>query len=474
MTRTPGPDEARRAVVAAAEVPARRLVLTPASAIQPEPVVWAWEDEGQGRIPAGSLGLFAGREGTGKSSFLIWLSARITTGTLPGSFSGPRGVIYVAVEDSWKYTIVPRLIAAGADLDLVYRAEVKTIEDDSVSLSLPADNKLLADAITGHHVAMVALDPLMSAISDTLDTHVNRQVRQALDPLARIADQTGAVIAGIAHFNKSSSADASSLITASGAFKDVARFIFAFATDDEDGAQVITQTKNSLGLSSLPSLAYHIIEAIVPTAKGDAKVGKFVLDGLSERSVRDILSVQPGGEERDALARAVDYLRKALADGPRPTKDVEEEAREVHRITKRTLDRARSDLKIRTAKRGNAWWVSLPEHEGDLSALPAKAAKDAKDGTVGNIAKVAKSTSPREVGTVGILPGSGSCVGCGGVTAPGYALCLTCERAARPVTEITSNRQLAASVYPADVATAARARLTELATAPGRHPDGAP
>ena len=103
MTKPRSPDDTMRAVreAAAAELPPRRLVLTPASKIEPEPVVWAWEDDGYGRIPAGSLGLFAGREGTGKSSFLIWLAAKITTGTLPGSLHGaPRGVIYLAVEDS--------------------------------------------------------------------------------------------------------------------------------------------------------------------------------------------------------------------------------------------------------------------------------------------------------------------------------------------------------------------------------------
>ena len=178
-----------------AAAPGRKLILTRASDIEIEPVVWAWEDDGQGRIPAGSLGLFAGREGTGKSSFLIWLTARITSGELPGMLEGkPRGVIYIAVEDSWKFTIAPRLVAAGADLDLVYRAEVQQVQGETVSLSLPADNKLLEDAITGNDVALVALDPLMSAISDTLDTHVNRQVRQALDPLARLADRTGAVV----------------------------------------------------------------------------------------------------------------------------------------------------------------------------------------------------------------------------------------------------------------------------------------
>lgn len=414
MSRAPSPEDARRAVQAAAERPTRKLVLTAASQIEIEPVVWVWEDDGQGRIPAGSLGLFAGREGTGKSSFLIWLTARITTGTLPGSLTGPRAVIYVAVEDSWKYTIAPRLVAAGADLDRVYRAEVQTVEDATVNLSLPADNGLLEDAIRKHGVALVALDPLMSAISDTLDTHVNRQVRQALDPLARLADKTGAVIAGIAHFNKSAGTDASSLITASGAFKDVARFIFAFAADEQDGTQVITQTKNSLGVSNLPSLAYRIIEAVVPTSKGDARVGRLTLDGQSDRSVSDILRDQMAGDDRDEKSRAEDYLKKALGGGPRPTRDVEDEAREAYQISKRTLDRARRALNIASAKRGDVWCIALREHEGNLAeyeppaerSKAAKAAKAAKDGTVGNIAKAANSASPGRVGTVGTVEGA--------------------------------------------------------------------
>lgn len=416
MSRTPTPAEARRATVAAAEVPARKLVLTPASEIQPEPVVWMWDDDGHGRVPAGSLGLAAGREGTGKSSFLIWLAAKVTTGTLPGSLDGPRAVIYVAVEDSWKYTIVPRLIAAGADLDRVYRAEVRAVEGETVSLSLPADGKLLETAIRDRGVALVALDPLMSAISDTLDTHVNRQVRQALDPLARMADRTGAAVFGIAHFNKSAGTDASSLITASGAFKDVARFIFAFAADEDGGnGGVVTQTKNSLGHSNLPSLAYRIVEAVVPTSKGDARVGRFTLDGVADRTVQDILSEQGGADERRQAAVAEDFLRKALSGGPRPSKDVEEEAREVHGIAKRTLDRARRSVQIATLKRGVMWCVALPEHEADLAVYeppqPAKTPKNAKDanvGILGNRANDAKVAPPGDVGMVGILPTRGA------------------------------------------------------------------
>lgn len=91
----------------------RKLRLTRASDIEPEPVVWAWLDENEGRIPAGALSVAAGREGTGKSSFGMWMAAQITRGLLPGNYYGrPRAVFYVAVEDSWKQTIVPRLIGA--------------------------------------------------------------------------------------------------------------------------------------------------------------------------------------------------------------------------------------------------------------------------------------------------------------------------------------------------------------------------
>jgi len=402
----------------------RRIVLTAASEIQPEPVVWAWEDDGHGRIPAGSMGLAAGREGTGKSSFAIWMAAKVTRGALPGSFGGkPRDVIYVAVEDSWKYTIVPRLMAAGADLARVHRAEVQTIENDTVSLSLPADNRLLEAIITGKQVAMIVLDPLMSAISDTLDTHVNRQVRQALDPLARIADRTGAVILGIAHFSKAGGTDVSSLITGSGAFKDVARFIFGFAAEeDDDAGGVITQTKNSLGRSGLPSLAYRIIEATVPTAKGDARVGRFVLEGVSERSAADILGSYGGAGERDEKTRAEDFLRKALAGGIRRSKDIEEEALEVHGISLRTLKRARADLRIpavrresgpagRDGRRKVEWWVALPEHEGDLREPYVAPDEDMAKGANG-----ASSPGGRTLGTLGTLDGADEPKGANGAT----------------------------------------------------------
>lgn len=348
------------------EVALRRARVTWADQIEPEPVVWAWQEGDDGRIPSGSLSVAAGREGTGKSSFGIWLAAQITRGALPGSFHGtPRRIFYVAVEDSWKHTLVPRLIAAGADLSKVGRFEVVTVDGDEVTLSLPHDNSLLEREVRSHDVALVVIDPLMSVIGERIDTHREREVRSALDPLAKLADRTGSVLLGIAHFNKGGGTDAASLITGSGAFKNVPRSVFGFARDDSDdnGGRVMTQVKNSLGRDDLPSLSYVIETAEVTTKKGIAMTGKFTFTGESDRSVAEILRDSRGGaedhdERKEASAWLVDYL--AANGGEVPAKDVFK-AGQAEGFTRDVLKRAKG-RQVRSTKVMNGWvWQLVVE-----------------------------------------------------------------------------------------------------------------
>lgn len=327
----------------------RRIVLTPASTITPRRVKWAWEPEEGGRIPMGTFALAAGREGTGKSSFALWLAAQITRGTLPGEFYGrPRNVVILAVEDVWEFTIVPRLIAARADLGRVYRVDVVSDDDGDVCLSLPLDNLALEDTVKAYEVALIIVDPLISVISDKIDTHREAEVRRALDPLAGIAGRTGTIILGIAHFNKSSGTDAASRITASGAFKNVPRSLFGFAVDDLTDESVMSQVKNSLGRANLPSLNYRIAEAVVDTADGPCGVGRLEWLGIADRGVDEILG-DPGGVrgvEMKESDRAGEWLGKYLAEhGPQPKTDVVSAA-EVVAISTRTLQRACLSLGI--------------------------------------------------------------------------------------------------------------------------------
>jgi hypothetical protein len=306
-------------------VTVKRASITWADSIAPEPVTWAWsgsleslyegsEDSNgigpessasSGRIAAGTIAIAAGPEGVGKSSFGITIAALVSTGRLQGAWFGtPRKVLYVAVEDSWAHTLVPRLMAAEADLARIGRFEVVSDSDSVATLSLPHDNDLFEAAIYDHGVALVVLDPLMSLVSDRIDTHRERDVREALDPLAKIADRTKAVILGIAHWNKGSGSDISARITGSGAFKNVPRAIFGFGRDPEsaDGSCVMTQSKNSLGRSDLPSISYRIESATVGTAHGDAHTGRLVVLGVSDRSLAEILATANGDEKAKGRA----------------------------------------------------------------------------------------------------------------------------------------------------------------------------
>ena len=340
----------------AAEEPIRVVRLTPASAITPRPVRWTMYD----RLPEGELAMTAGRGGVGKSTFHTWLTAGLTRGEIPGAHLGtPRAVIVAAAEDSWARTIVPRLIAAGADLERVFRADVVTEEGDELSLTLPADSEALEAEIARVGAAMLSIDPLMSTVAVDLDTHKDRDVRRALEPLAHLADRTGCLVLGNGHFNKNTT-DPLAAVMGSAAFANVVRAALGFAVDPDDGSHVISQIKNNLGRLDLPSLSYEIEAATIVTPEGPAEVGRLVMTGEAARSVADILRDRADEEERtersDVQRWLIGYLDGA-GGSARATDTIA--AGNAAGFTKHVIKKARIAIKARTEKAGyapDAYW----------------------------------------------------------------------------------------------------------------------
>lgn len=316
---TPTPEKATEAP--------RKLVFRKASTITPRPVRWAWDTEPdaepqlrEGRFPIGSLAIAVGRAGVGKSQFAAWTTARITTGTLPGAFYGkPRAVVYAATEDSWQMTIVPRLIAAGADLDRVFNISVQDDGDMHATLTLPSDTRMLEQGITDYDVALVVMDPLLSLLDSGINDYRAREVREALEPLIAVADRTQVVLLGLAHFTKASGNDPLMLVSGSAAFGQLVRSAIAFARDEESAESgeekfVCSTIKNNLGREDLPSLAYKIVPHCVDTPEGDAWVSRLEFTGeASERSVRDILrAASAPAEDAEDRTEVDDWLQQYL------------------------------------------------------------------------------------------------------------------------------------------------------------------
>lgn len=327
--------------------PIRPLSVIRASTIAIRPVRWLWDD----RISLGTLCLIGGREGVGKSLVTYTLAAQVTRGTLPGVYLGqPRGVIVVASEDSWEHTIVPRLIGAGADLDLIYRLTVNTPDGQEGELELPCDLEELERIIGETSSALVMLDPLLSRLAHDLDTHKDADVRRALEPLVKLSNRSSACFIGLIHVNKSTSADPLTMLMGSRAFTAVSRAVLFVMTDPNDASKrLLGQAKNNLGRMDVPTLSFQIIASLVATTEeGEVWTGRVDWLGDSEFSLHDaIAATSATAQDKSDRADASAWLSDELSslEGPMDSAKVKRAATAAgHSLS--TLHRARTALHV--------------------------------------------------------------------------------------------------------------------------------
>src|SRR6185312_16391095 len=240
-------------------------------------------------------------------------------------------------------------MAAEADLDRVFRVDVTTSDDVDTGLSLPKDVAALERHIRDVDAALVLLDPLMSRLESSLDTHKDAQVRLALEPLVAIADKTHAAVLGIIHVNKDKTSDALTLIMGSRAFVAVARAVlFTMVDPDHDDRKLLGQPKNNLGRTdTLPTLTYTIESAhVADTDEGPVTTGRLVWGQESAVSIADALA-SASDTDRTATGEAGDWLMDYLTDngGTAEYADIKRNgAKAGHSID--ALKRARSKHRI--------------------------------------------------------------------------------------------------------------------------------
>jgi hypothetical protein len=330
---------------------ARRASIQWAAEIQPERQIWLWEN----RIPVGTLSALSGRGGTGKTTYALHVAAQLSHGTLPGEYLGdPRPVLLWSGEDQWSTVLVPRLIAAGADLAKIGRLTIESVEvDGEVAPRFPLDAEVLRVAIAESGAGMVIIDPIASTMAGA-DLHREADVRAALDTLAAVAAATGTVVMYVRHFGKGAG-NASDKMSGSHAFRDAARSVFLFAEDKESRRVVVTQDKGNYSQRGEESFAFRLENVIVPTGSGDVGMAKVVELGSSEESVEDIINRQP---ERDddvfgEQSAAQDWLTDHFAQEGLTllSKNVKDAAQKAG-IAVATLKRAKLKLRIKDVSQG--------------------------------------------------------------------------------------------------------------------------
>jgi putative DNA primase/helicase len=312
----------------------RRLITHRASDLQPERLVWVWP----GRIPEGKLVLVGGPPGLGKSQLTAFMAATISNG---GDWPCNEGstavgsVIFMSAEDGIEDTIVPRLMATGADLDRVHIVASATKPDGTgrKTFSLKTDVDLLeAKANEIRDVRLIIVDPI-SAYMGGSDGNGNVETREVLEPLAEMANRLHIAVVAVTHLNKGGGGGnqtALNRFSGSIAFIAAARAAFAVLEDPEnDERRFLLQAKNNLG-PKCKGLVFRMEQRLVSEGIVSSNIIFFENEQVSQ-SIDEALtaSEKRGGDGSQTSGKEdiAEFLTELLAAGPVDVHEVERQAR---------------------------------------------------------------------------------------------------------------------------------------------------
>lgn len=345
-----------------------RVTLKRYDSIERKVARWLWE----GRIPRGALTVLVGDPGLGKSQLTARLAQMVTANG---------GIVVIAsAEDSPAHTIVPRLVAAGADLGLVHHVALVDEHGVEGDIRLPKDIALLraqVEAIGG--VDLFVIDPVMAHMGERIDSYKDADVRKALSPLAQFAQDFDCAVVAVAHLNKGASTNATYRVGGSIGFTAAARSVLVLGRDPDDTSgrgphRILANTKNNLGPEA-PSLRCTVEPVLLDPVVVDGHVrqplattSKIVIGDETEVTGAQLLAAgsgDPSGGARTAVDEAKQFLLAQLDSGPVRSKDLLAAATRSG-ITEITLRRAKDALSVvakqRTGAQHAGWIWMLPEH----------------------------------------------------------------------------------------------------------------
>lgn len=310
--------------------------------VAPRAVRWLWK----GWIPLGKVSIFEGESDVGKSTVTLdwaaivsngsrWPDTVISDKTLVSQHE-PSDVVLVGIEDSNADTVVPRLIAAGADLNRVHALNRPVNSDgEPVPFTIPDDIDWLRQAVTETGATLVVIDPIAACLPENAKHGVDSSIRRILMSLVDLAEETGCAIVMIRHFNKAQGMNAKNRGGGSVAYSALVRSVLQAGKLDEpsDGGATFAIARAIGNLSKTPkTLTYRLDDAPesaqLPVAEDDElRVAVVKYCGTADIDADQLVGAD-GAKVDDARKSAPlrddvkDALREILKDGPQPVTDI--------------------------------------------------------------------------------------------------------------------------------------------------------
>ena len=337
------------------------VVLTCGTDLTPEPYRWLW----QYWLAMGKLHILAGAPGQGKTTIALAMAATITIGGRwpDGSRCAAGNVLIWSGEDDPADTLVPRLMAAGADRARCFFIEGARRDGEVVPFDPARDLGQLLEAIEKiGGISLLVIDPVVSAV--TGDSHKNTEVRRALQPLVDLAAKCDCAVLGITHFAKGGQGtDPAQRVVGSVAFTAVARVVMVAAKvkGDEEGqdTRILARSKSNIGPDD-GGFQYHLeqSEPLPGIHASHIAWGKAV-----EGTARELLTDPDDGPQDEgagsAKEAAEEFLLELLKDGATATKHIQEQAKEAG-ISWATVRRASDAMGVKKRPSNGSWYWQLP------------------------------------------------------------------------------------------------------------------
>ena len=330
---------------------------------------WLWREV----IPQHKVTVFGGNPGVGKSIVSLDLAARISAGLdFPDgspNTHGPMEVMLLFCEDDAADTVVPRLKAAGANLDNLMRIRVQEPGKDKPrdrQFALDTDLPLLEKALALHpDTGLVIIDPISSYIGET-DMNKEQKIRMVLTPLVELVERKGVTVILVAHFSKRADVSALHKVSGAVAMTGVSRATWLFAQDAEaenNNSYLMLQGKINIA-EKIGGFKYGIEAKPLLLDDGKTENVPFIQwRGKTEVTADQALgSIAAFGDgEGGKLGTTGQWLQQYLKEGRRKASEVYSAA-EKSGVAVRTLKRAKSAVGVLSSKEDGIWYWYLPSN----------------------------------------------------------------------------------------------------------------
>ena len=308
------------------------------SSVTQHKIEWLWYPY----IPYGKLTILQGDPGDGKSTFILNIAALVARGrSMPDGYRirEPQRVVYQSAEDNIADTVKPRLVAAGADCDMV-----AYIVDADYPLTL--EDKRIEQVLQQTGARLFILDPLQGYLSQDSDMSNAGRMRSQLKRLVDIAAKYQCAVVIVGHMNKSS--HEKNLYRGLGSIDiaAIARSVLMISRGKEDpSVRYMFPVKSSLAPEG-EVIAFSFNRQNGIRWLGQRGLDKNVVDSCNLADSKKMLAIriiQDVLYEHDVLSAEIIQKLKIM------------------NISERTINTAKKSLGIVSYRKDGVWYWRLPD-----------------------------------------------------------------------------------------------------------------